>query len=96
VKTLTATREGAADIQARLRAELGLPRVATEADRVGNGVFAPVETVVTVEAVEALEQDGAIEVLVPPELEARLMLLERAALREQGVAVSIDERAKEK
>jgi hypothetical protein len=90
VKTLLTTREAASAIRARLRAELGLPRVATEADRVGGGVHVPLELCVTTEAVEALERDGVVEVLVPPALEARLTKAERGALAPLAASPAID------
>ncbi len=78
MKQLPRTKVEAAALRARLRTALGLPRAATEADRVGGGIHVPLELCVTTEAVEYDEAEGVL--LVPPELEERLSKAERDAL----------------
>lgn len=60
---------------------MGLPRVPTEADRVGGGIHVPFALAATTEAVEYDETTG--EAIVPAELEARLTPGERLLLRAQ-------------
>ncbi len=79
MKAIARTKAQADALRARLRAALGLPRIPTEADRVGGGIHVPLADAATTEAVEYDEDAG--EVLVPDELEARLTGPERAALR---------------
>lgn len=80
-KALPLTRAAWPTLRARLVAAMGLPRVPTEADRVGGGIHVPFALAATTEAVEYDETTG--EAIVPAELEAMLTVGERAALRAQ-------------
>lgn len=83
IRALPLTRAQAVALRARLRTALGLPRAATEADRVGGGIHVPLELAATTEALELFDLlDGSLEALVPPELEARLTAGERTRLRD--------------
>jgi hypothetical protein len=78
----------AESLRAALRTELGLPRVAVASDRVGTGIFAPLETVVTREAVEVFDVEG--KWLVPAEaVDGRITKLKTRELLYEDLSVEI-------
>lgn len=82
MKSLPLTRAAWDATRARLSAAMGLPRVPTEADRVGGGIHVPLELCATTEPCESVAlDDGSYEAAVPLELEAHLSAPERSKLR---------------
>lgn len=79
MKTLATTRAAAIALRTKLRAAIVTD--GSDLVEIGPGPHVPREVCRTREAVEVIEHDdGTAEVLVPPELEARLSKAERAAL----------------
>lgn len=81
-KALPLSRAQKTALRTKLNAALGLPKTATEADRVGGGIHVPLERCVTLEAVEIIDlADDTSEALVPVELERFLSATDRTRLR---------------
>lgn len=96
MKSLPLTRAAWDATRARLSAAMGLPRVPTEADRIGGGVHVPLALCATTEPCESVAlDDGSFEAVVPPELEVRLSAPERAQLRAVTVRRGVREQTEQ-